>query len=192
MAKCDVCPPNLHSEVSRLRECGKSGEFQDIWWEHWVEGYSCMSAEQVRRGVWCQGDPASYPSLDVCPLPFLWVSPLTGSHSSVHPWLWATPVFPVRLSISARFMMTRCSPEAKPVCVSAIISLVRALRHQLKAFRCLLLLKRSDTSPPQPTFYTGQKKLLNRKNDRPVSGCGPTQSCMTVSSHGDDSFSACF
>lgn len=89
LSKCDVCP-NLHSEVSRLCECGKSGEFQDTWWEHWVEGYSCMSVEQVRRGVWCQGDPASYPSLDVCPLPFLWVSPLTGSHSSVHTWLWAT------------------------------------------------------------------------------------------------------
>lgn len=44
-------------------------------------GWKVTAACQWRGWVGVGGDPASHPNLDPCPLPFLWVSPHTDSHT---------------------------------------------------------------------------------------------------------------
>lgn len=128
----------------------------------------------------------------MCPLPYLGIP----SHISL-PKLDSQPLaaslLPVRLLASVpAFLMTHCSPEAKPVWVSAFASLIWGLRGRLKAFRRLLLLPRSSSRPPQEDFHPSQTQLVNRTTGKPSPGCwGPTQHFMSVSSHGDDSVAAC-
>ncbi|CAF92611.1 unnamed protein product [Tetraodon nigroviridis] len=94
-------------------------------------------------------------------------------------------------TLGGRLQLHVSGAEAKPVCISAITSLVRGLRRRLKAFRRLLL-TRSDASPPQPAVYPGQTKPIDRKTGELVSGCcGSTQPRTSVSSPGGDSFPAC-
>lgn len=132
------------------------------------------------------------PALPSPPLPFLWVSPHTHSHTCL-----PVPVQVIRPpqrcsqttapSSPVHLPMTHCATEAKPACVCAVTGLIRALRSRLKALRRLLVLRRTDGSRQRPAQSSGGARwerpgLLNGINGRTDFGCcGPAHPSTAVS-----------
>lgn len=112
------------------------------------------------------GDPTPDPDLDLCPLPFFWVTPPAAGFTLLRP-LRSAPFALLTASHTVHLVMTHYALGAKAPCVSAVAGLLRALRSRLKALRRLLLLGERTGCD------SGHSGLLNC--------CGPTNTSLAVS-----------